>query len=602
MNSCGILFVSLLITTVVAASSTPILDISPPQWRALNSSVGGRLHAATPFALPCFSKYNNISVSVNEAECNAIQANYTSSEFRVERFSANMNVRLPCTPGVMCIADSTQVQYETCMSTHSGCLLDSANPRNPLAIDGTSCNQGEISPFYVRELSHESLINIHAFEALRSMSEWPVISRRRLSSLRAPEFLFLLKTQATIIWDGLVELIRWTHNLQTMSYHSQFVPELCTSSHRAITVGAGVTFEQVYKFADDNDSMFVGGYAQTIGASGGWMMGGGHSVLAPSFGLGVDRVLEIKIVTPDGKLRTANACQNADLFWALRGGGGGTFWGSHRIHAPRRETINMTFTPTDTNLQEYFEVLVNNSAHWGEEGWGGHVNHAPAGLIYVNPRLSLAEAEASMAQLSAFAHANNGTADIETLPSWFTFFTRFIVQVEAPVGVPTVLGSRLIPKALFESDAGRAQLVAHLLKQTAEFGLPYIPVGTPIAFNYTPGATSVTPAWRTALWHLTGKANWAYNSSTADIRTALSTIHNFAHVELTALAPDSGAYMNEADVYESNHELDTYWGTNYERLLAIKTKYDPHGLLDCWRCVGWKGAAQFPCYPNLSVA
>jgi hypothetical protein len=75
-----------------------------------------------------------------------------------------------------------------------------------------------------------------------------------------------------------------------MSYHPQFVPEQCSSSEqRAITVGvrlspifthvlihnvgqAGVTFEQVYAFADDNDSMFIGGYAQTIGASGGWMM------------------------------------------------------------------------------------------------------------------------------------------------------------------------------------------------------------------------------------------------------------------------------------------------------------------------------------------
>jgi hypothetical protein len=91
----------------------------------------------------------------------------------------------------------------------------------------------------------------------------------------------------------------------------------------------------------------------------------------------------------------------------------------------------MTFTPTDTNLQEYFEILVNNSAHWGEQGWGGHVNRAPPGIIYVNPRLSLAEAMTSMAQLSTFARANNGTAVIETLPSWLTFFTRFIVQVQA---------------------------------------------------------------------------------------------------------------------------------------------------------------------------
>lgn len=35
--------------------------------------------------------------------------------------------------------------------------------------------------------------------------------------------------------------------------------------------------------------------------------------------------LEFKIVTPDGQLRIANRCQNSDLFWALRGGGGGTF-------------------------------------------------------------------------------------------------------------------------------------------------------------------------------------------------------------------------------------------------------------------------------------
>lgn len=35
--------------------------------------------------------------------------------------------------------------------------------------------------------------------------------------------------------------------------------------------------------------------------------------------------VEIKVVTPDGQLRIANQCQNSDLFWALRGGGGGTF-------------------------------------------------------------------------------------------------------------------------------------------------------------------------------------------------------------------------------------------------------------------------------------
>lgn len=47
--------------------------------------------------------------------------------------------------------------------------------------------------------------------------------------------------------------------------------------------------------------------------------------MSPAMGLGVDRVLQFKIVTPDGKYRTVNKCQNQDLFFALRGGGGGTF-------------------------------------------------------------------------------------------------------------------------------------------------------------------------------------------------------------------------------------------------------------------------------------
>ena len=47
--------------------------------------------------------------------------------------------------------------------------------------------------------------------------------------------------------------------------------------------------------------------------------------MSPALGLGVDRVLQFKIVTPDGKYRTVNQCQNQDLFFALRGGGGGTF-------------------------------------------------------------------------------------------------------------------------------------------------------------------------------------------------------------------------------------------------------------------------------------
>ncbi|KAJ6527169.1 FAD-binding domain-containing protein [Mycena capillaripes] len=542
-----------LLSLLTAVSSIPILDVSAAQWKTLNATVGGRLHTATPFALPCFSSYNNLSVAVDEPACSAIKANYTSPKFRLASFSANMNV-----------------EYEMCMSTHSRCLLDTANPNSLLATAGTSCKQGQVPPFYI-DVRVPS--DIQAAFQFSNDTGVPVsiknIGHDYMGRSRRPNSLAL-----------------WTHNLQTMNYDPQFVPELCPSSgsHRAITVGAGVTFEQVYEFADENDAMFIGGYAQTVGVSGGWMMGGGHSVLSPSFGLGVDRVaspLEIKIATPDGQLRTANACQNPDLFWALRGGGGGTFGvvieSTHIVEQRIPiQVINMTFVPTTTNLQEYFEILVNTSAQWGEQGWGGH--------------------------LSAFALENNGTATLETLPSWYEFYQRFIVQVQVMVGNSMAIGSRLVPKSLFKSADGRAQIVALLLRQTAERGMPYIPVGTPIAFNYTPGATSITPAWRDALWHirLTSSSVWPYNSSVADVTAVLESLHDYVADDLTTLVPDTGAYMNEGDVYQDDHEY-TYWGTNYARLLAIKQQYDPNSLLDCWKCVGWKGAADFPCYPTLSA-
>jgi hypothetical protein len=47
--------------------------------------------------------------------------------------------------------------------------------------------------------------------------------------------------------------------------------------------------------------------------------------LTGEYGMGADNILEAVVVTPDGEILTANACQNEDIFWAIRGGGGGTF-------------------------------------------------------------------------------------------------------------------------------------------------------------------------------------------------------------------------------------------------------------------------------------
>lgn len=65
--------------------------------------------------------------------------------------------------------------------------------------------------------------------------------------------------------------------------------------------------------------------SQTVGCLGGWMQGGGHSPATHDFGLGADQVLEAQVVLANGKIVTASPCQNSDLLFAIRGGGGGTY-------------------------------------------------------------------------------------------------------------------------------------------------------------------------------------------------------------------------------------------------------------------------------------
>jgi hypothetical protein len=119
----------------------------------------------------------------------------------------------------------------------------------------------------------------------------------------------------------------WTHNyVPEIKLMKGFTPDGCTApAGDVVTFGAGQGFGPLYKFAYDNKIEVVGGTSQTVGAAGGWITGGGHSSLSNTLGLGVDNVQQLRAVLPNGTFVTANRCQNTDVFFALRGGGGGTF-------------------------------------------------------------------------------------------------------------------------------------------------------------------------------------------------------------------------------------------------------------------------------------
>ena len=75
---------------------------------------------------------------------------------------------------------------------------------------------------------------------------------------------------------------------------------------------------EIYDAAAAHNSMIIGGEDPDVGL-GGYITGGGHSLISAHYGLAADNVLEFSVVTPDGNIRTLNQCSDSDLFWAFRG-------------------------------------------------------------------------------------------------------------------------------------------------------------------------------------------------------------------------------------------------------------------------------------------
>ena len=106
------------------------------------------------------------------------------------------------------------------------------------------------------------------------------------------------------------------------------MPSECETTEpprKVMEVLGGNQWGEVYELMTEKEVVVVGGGALTVGAAGGFLQGGGHSANSPKLGLAVDNLLEADIVIADGTLLTTNKCWHTDLFWAIRGGGGGTF-------------------------------------------------------------------------------------------------------------------------------------------------------------------------------------------------------------------------------------------------------------------------------------
>jgi hypothetical protein len=406
----------------------------------------------------------------------------------------------------------------------------------------------------------------------------------------------------------------WTRHITGFNFLTDsFTPQGCPYSifGPSVTFGAGSYMAEINEAASLRNLTVLSAGAETVGY-GGYITGAGHTPLATSYGLAADNVLEFEIVTPRGEILTINECQNQDLFWATRGGGGSTFG------VITSTTVKAFPSTTYLVMDVFFGTLPYSEAFWDAMSWwvGQYKYLAPHrissygtiapnttvdgeqfGGFQGNFMLSVLSSENTTESLTAaitplIEYVNTtwpGQFEISTNITIYAQFYDWWVVSAGPkyAGLEIVLGSRLLDAEAL-SDAG--QVKTALQKAIPDQGTisPYL-LGGPGVWDAVPrgGSDAVNPAWRSTLVHALLGVSWTPLNETEKAEQ-LNLLTNTYVKALVDLAPNSGAYINEADPFESDFQ-QVFWGNNYPKLLEIKRAVDPDDVFWCTPCVGNEG-------------
>jgi hypothetical protein len=175
---------------------------------------------------------------------------------------------------------------------------------------------------------------------------------------------------------------------------------------------------------------------------------------------GVDNVLEFTIVLADSTLVTTNAYQYPDLFWALRGGGGGTYgvvlsatYQTHPTFPFTMPIIQVNFT-SPAIAQSVVTELFRLHTDLSDAGWGGYTWVFPEsmGAMFIAPNVTVDDANKRLEPLVSIATNATGGAVLYTTSAYGSFMEWWkpYSQLEVPgqVGGNVEIASRLLPREL----------------------------------------------------------------------------------------------------------------------------------------------------------
>lgn len=551
---------------------------SEDAWTAFNQSINGNLRLTVPWASACYT-------DPSSKQCQQTRQGYMDGVARTAQY------------GAMEFLD-----WETCGQSH--CYLDSLHPSSPTS--GT-CGLGRLSTYHVEAHTADDISRTLDFVRQRGI---------RISIKNTGHDYFGRSSAANSL--GI-----WTHNMKDAKYHKTFQPQGCKVQYENIgEIGAGIQAQEAWEFFEPLNMLVTVGAVGSVGIAGGFGQGGGHGPLGPTYGLMVDQAVEFDVVTADGQRRTINECTDPDLFWAMRGGGGGNYavLTSYKFQLHQAVPLNVHFfraywpKPADITEskihRDIISALASNQTLFSENGIAGYNFILPDHMVslHIMPSTDATALETVTKQYHDFLDFypgiqvyNNSYHTFSKFSEWHEFTEQPCIAQNGPVGLGLSEAGRFIPKSLFSTLADINKLTSAVL---TAMQFSYTNRGSGSAQLYSTGpsnhpdgsASSAHPLWRDSLWEVIMGGGWTA-STPASVRTQIQNTISASIQPFKALTPGGGCYVNEGDWMEENWQ-QTFFGGNYDRLLEVKKTYDPTGLFQCWKCVGWTGVRDpmYSCY------
>jgi hypothetical protein len=332
--------------------------------------------------------------------------------------------------------------------------------------------------------------------------------------------------------------------------------------------------------------------------------GGGQNPLAGLYGMAADHVVAFQVVTADGRFITASEAENSDLFWALRGGGGGTFAvvTSVIIRAhPKLNVVTASWVLDASNnsvdafwigVKKFFDLFLE----WADQGIYSFFIMGKSPAPFLNMRYMFApnQTAESYAKIVKpffdYLDANNITL---TTPHSSLAHTSFYSAYQSawgansfPIGLDNSLpANRIVPRVNFKEKYNQtfALLKEHVMSGKHFLGYHKAPK------KYANTDNAVSPAWRECAMLFVTSSNKALDHSTPQALVVANQDlqENILQPwrDITPVSEGGGTYLNEASVEEPDWQ-ESFYGGYYAKLSAIKTKWDPNDVFYATTAVG----------------